>query len=360
RDNMKFIIRYRFLFQHCAIIAIAAAFAFILIPDIAHANSMAPATFTFLSGPPQRVIPIMVVVSILIVLIESLFLWKMLAIGFWGAVWISFVANVISSVFGLIIMGLHMVWDPTDISSYLSYLISIAIIIWCLIKRREIPKLINIVIILCMLAGPLLFLLLIRGGINFLRIFTIWEFPVSVLSALGLSVIVEGETVKRFLGRSNIWTPVFLGNIVTYILLIAITANLYVPAGSRQPAWESRAKGTLRSMGSTQLAYQNTNEGKLYGSFEALKREMYIAEGYNEGNMIENYSMTWQVNNISTMQSEQFPMGLMSTFTVIAYPRDTREGYLSTFGVTDDQKVRKYNPKNKNRYGNVRTWDPIL
>ncbi len=121
-----------------------------------------------------------------------------------------------------------------------------------------------------------------------------------------------------------------------------------------------RAKGTLRSIGSCQLAYQKTNNGKLYGSFEALKRDQYINEGCTLGNMIDNYTMTWEVSNVSTVTTEEMAGGTSSAFTIIAWPRDTRPGFLNTFGVTDDQIVRVYNPTNENDLSKVKTWDPIL
>ena len=145
-------------------------------------------------------------------------------------------------------------------------------------------------------------------------------------------------------------------------ILVWVVGAIAIPSqlGSRRAAWASRAKGTLRSIGSTELAYQSTNNAKVYGSFKAMKDAPYIAEGYTLGSMIENYSMSWQVNNISTVPTEQFPSGNVSTFTVIAWPRDRRRGFLSTFGVTEDQTVRVYTPKNGNRLENVKTWDPIL
>jgi type IV pilus assembly protein PilA len=152
--------------------------------------------------------------------------------------------------------------------------------------------------------------------------------------------------------------------------IIAIIAAIAIPAllNARRAAWMSRAKGTLRSTGSTQLAYQGTNNNKYYGSFRALKDTLYIAEGYNLGNMIENYSMAWTASNPSTGTSA---LGSGSgignnNFTIVAYPRDSRPGYLLTFGITEDQVVRVYNPDNpSNTFASmedphVMTWDPIL
>jgi hypothetical protein len=128
--------------------------------------------------------------------------------------------------------------------------------------------------------------------------------------------------------------------------------------GARRAAYPSRAKGTLRSIGSTELAYQGENKARVYGSFQAMKDTLYIAEGYTLGTMIEKYSMTWQVNNVYTVPTEEFPSRTISTFTVIAWPRAPR--FLPTFGITEDQVVRIYNPENGDDPARVKTWDPIL
>ena len=154
--------------------------------------------------------------------------------------------------------------------------------------------------------------------------------------------------------------------------IIAIIAAIAIPAllNARRAAWMARCKGTLRSIGSSQLAYQGTNNNKHYGTFKALKDDLYIADGYSLGNMIENYSMAWTSTNPYGGPNSSGLDGIgNNTFTVVAYPRDARQGYLSTFGVTEDQVVRVYNPENdindRNQFTDmfdprVNTWDPIL
>jgi len=147
--------------------------------------------------------------------------------------------------------------------------------------------------------------------------------------------------------------------------IIAIIAAIAIPAllNARRAAWQSRAKGTLRSIGSSQLAYQGTNNNKHYGTFDALKKDLYIAEGYTLGNMIENYSMSWEASNPYQGTSGGVGGGGIANnkFTVIAYPRDTRPNFLNTFAVTDDQVVRVFNPGNtSNHWDAVTSWDPIL
>ena len=155
----------------------------------------------------------------------------------------------------------------------------------------------------------------------------------------------------------------FFTAFVLVVILGWVLASFFIPTdyGSRRVAWQSRAKGTLRSIGSSQLAYQGTNYAKNYGSFEAMKDELYVAEGYSLGNMIENYSLTWEVDNgpKELLEEDSLP-NVVHTFTIVAFPRDTRPGYLSTFAITEDQVVRVYNPDEGNDPGNVKTWDPIL
>ena len=144
--------------------------------------------------------------------------------------------------------------------------------------------------------------------------------------------------------------------------IIAIIAAIAIPQllNARRAAWESRAKSTLRSTGSSQLAYQGTNNEKVYGSFEALVSSLYIADGYSLGNMIENYSMSWEVTLVDDVRGAELDgTGIGSNrFTIIAFPRDTREGYLNTFGITEDQVVRVWTDgKDLNA---LSTWDPIL
>ncbi len=132
------------------------------------------------------------------------------------------------------------------------------------------------------------------------------------------------------------------------------------PSTGHPAAWDARAKGTLRSTGSSLLAYQGQNDNNHYGSFQALQDTLFIADGYTLGNMIENYSMTWSVSNVSTVVSEEFPYGVVSTFKIIAYPRETNQRCLMTFAVTEDQVVRAFNPDNENEFLNLKFWDPIL
>lgn len=118
--------------------------------------------------------------------------------------------------------------------------------------------------------------------------------------------------------------------------------------------WDTRARFSLKEIGRSQEAFFNESERGVYGDFEAVRNAGYIREGLSLDSMVENYTLTWDVANLSTVTED------IHTFTIIAYPRDTRPGFLSTFVITEDQKVRIYDPDDGNDFTSIHTWDPIL
>jgi prepilin-type N-terminal cleavage/methylation domain-containing protein len=151
--------------------------------------------------------------------------------------------------------------------------------------------------------------------------------------------------------------------------IIAIIAAIAIPQllNAKRSAWESRAKATLRSYGETELAYQNTNNDRHWGTWVALVDTEYLAEGYSRGNIMENYSL-WEsvVNQTDTSGGMGGGIG-DSTFTIVAFPRKTTPpGYLSTFLIREDQTLRVYRPETPgvNAWGENGdegglTWEPI-
>jgi hypothetical protein len=181
-----------------------------------------------------------------------------------------------------------------------------------------------------------------------------------VLGFPGIYALTEGYFVRKVYKIEDPWKPLLKVKTGSFVLFIIVAMIMPGLLNSSRAAWMSRAKGTLRSIGSAELSYQGHNKGKFYGSFKALQDSQDIATGYTLGNMIENYSMEWQVNNISTGNSDDLPSGDMRSFVVIAWPRDKSPGYLNTFAITDDQVVRVYNPDNGNNLEDIKSWDPIL
>jgi hypothetical protein len=164
--------------------------------------------------------------------------------------------------------------------------------------------------------------------------------------------------------------PVTIACLIILIIVFLIVLPSLI--GARRHAWPSRAsraKSTLRSAASSQMAFKEQNEFGFYGTFQEIKDTLNIAEGYTLSNMIENYSMTWEVNNVSTISPEGIVSVESTSFAIVAYPNGNVP-YLATFGVTEDNVVRVYNPDNyvqgeKNEFIDkydpwVRSWDPIL
>jgi len=151
--------------------------------------------------------------------------------------------------------------------------------------------------------------------------------------------------------------------------IIAIIAAIAIPQllNAKRSAWESRAKATLRSYGETEMAYQNTNNDRFWGTWDALVKTDYLAVGYSKANIIENYSLWETVNNFSALGGEiSYGIG-DRTFTVVAFPRKTTPpGYLATFCIREDQTLRVYRDTTPGAkewgedgdYGGL-TWEPI-
>jgi prepilin-type N-terminal cleavage/methylation domain-containing protein len=151
--------------------------------------------------------------------------------------------------------------------------------------------------------------------------------------------------------------------------IIAIIAAIAIPQllNAKRSAWESRAKSTLRAYGETELAYQNTNNDRHWGSWTALIETDYLAKGYNRGNIIENYSIWTSVYNPSDLEGGSMYGTGDNTFTVVALPRTTRPaGFLATFAIREDQVLRVYRdttmgavPWGQGGDFGAKTWEPI-
>jgi len=139
-----------------------------------------------------------------------------------------------------------------------------------------------------------------------------------------------------------------VGGIVVFLVAIFIPPKF----NAMRSDWMGHAKSTLRSIASIEHAYQLSNASEEFGSFEVLQTDTNFAKGQTLGSMVENYSLYWLPQS-----------GTSSSFTVLALPRDTRNGYLNTFAVTDDLNidiVRVYDPSKGVDFWHIRAWDPIL
>jgi len=162
-----------------------------------------------------------------------------------------------------------------------------------------------------------------------------------------------------------IWWLVGCGGCGCLLVILAIIAAIAIPSmlNARRAAWEAGAKGTLRSLESAQRAYQQDQTEGNFGTFEDLQDEYFVAEGYDLENMIDNYRLTWDVYNSPGEENGKAETSGVHSFTIVAYPLDTRAGYLLTFGVREDGVIRVYNPYqpgSKQSERDVLTWDPIM
>ncbi|MEO7993984.1 MAG: hypothetical protein ABI743_06255, partial [bacterium] len=92
-------------------------------------------------------------------------------------------------------------------------------------------------------------------------------------------------------------------------------------------------------LGSSQLAYQDSNLDKHYGGWGDLLSSNYIQQGYTRSNIIDNYSLAvfYAANPGQRNGRYDYP-----TFTVVAMPMIGPRGNpgLRTFAICDDQVAR--------------------
>ena len=343
--------------RYLSLLSLIATGIYLLFPSAVSANSGIGSAIYLTATPSLVTLKTMGLALVLIVLVEALVFWRILRLSFPKALWISFAANLISTFLGLISTPFAM-YPASDLGAFL--IPAAVLAFWWYKKQHSLPAYVGLIVLLTVFLGSLLFLTTRFLFYSSLTLPKTVFFLLALLPNFGASVFVEGLAARWLLRRPNIWRAIVVANIISYILLVAGASYYFKPRDFDGATGQSWAKGTLRSLGKDQLAYRSNNNAKVYGSFQALKDTDYVPDVYQLDNMVDTYTMTWVVDSVSTAPSEEFPAGVMSTFTIIAYPRDTRPGYLNTFAITDDQAVRVFSPQNGNLMEDVKTWDPIL
>ena len=146
--------------------------------------------------------------------------------------------------------------------------------------------------------------------------------------------------------------------IAVVIVVILVLAFNFWPT-YRRNVLERAAKGTLREIGRAQLAYQGSNNNKLYGSFEVLQGSGYIAENATKENLANGYRISWECPYWD-WDIDPYECGEIGSnrFTIIAYPRYYPPN-LHTFAISEDQKIRIFNPDNRSRVNSITSWDIV-
>lgn len=297
------------------------------------------------------------VLLLIVMVIEAVVYYYMLQMSFGHAVGIAVLLNIVSIAFGFVMIIFGFIGGMIFPLIPLAILIGVAYFSW----RTELPKWVTAIFLAGAIAG--FYPMMAHGMWDGIAIYI--SLLLALFGAFAFTLFSESWVMIYLSNSEKIFRAVLIANIISYILISGFafyegpSHRWYVTGGGRYSAWESRAKGTLRSIGSAQLAYQNSNNARFYGSFDALQNVGDIAEGYTLENMIEGYTMTWEIDNFSTVPTEAYPNGRQKTFIVIAWP-EYQTMLLRTFAITEDQVVRFYNPGNDNELGDVRTWDPIL
>lgn len=143
---------------------------------------------------------------------------------------------------------------------------------------------------------------------------------------------------------------------IDLVLLALILVAIPVSAAHQHEALEQGAAQTLSALGSVQLAYQDMNLDKDYGSFLALQYGGYVGHEVLLSAMIPEYEITRvEINNPDYRYGG---CGADGSFTIVATP-DHDRGRLRTFSICDDQTVRVAPQVMKPEHGNPCNWEPM-
>jgi len=99
---------------------------------------------------------------------------------------------------------------------------------------------------------------------------------------------------------------------------------------------EDRTILTLYALGSSELAFKDTSKDGNYGSIEEMTKEDFIQKGYDENNLIDDYTLAV----FDAAPSRTLPDGTIeeSTFIIIAVPND-RNSNLRIFAIDQEQII---------------------
>jgi hypothetical protein len=161
----------------------------------------------------------------------------------------------------------------------------------------------------------------------------------------------------------NIFWPLLVG--IVLLVVISVIFRIADSPWNNRRRLESNARNKLRELGSAQLAYQALNNHKYYGSLQALQDTSCVDKSATLNSLIEGYEVGWDFFNYHDNPSVLVAFMRNTAFTIVAYPTNLSRPLLRTFGISEDQILRIYNPENSNPFINrndphVQSWDPIL
>jgi len=148
--------------------------------------------------------------------------------------------------------------------------------------------------------------------------------------------------------------PAFVIILIVTVVLFGI-AFITIP-GIIRLNHENRmldARKMLRRLGDSQLAYSHGNFMEDFGSFRSLRDGGYLYPEATPDTLTEQYFYVFDMEATGRGADR-------NSFTIMAYPKDQRDGFLKTFAIREDYVVREYNPGHGNLWEDVTTWDPVL
>jgi len=168
--------------------------------------------------------------------------------------------------------------------------------------------------------------------------------------------VKNGEKQKLPLSKVAIYVLLGIGGL---IILAAVVAVIITPPIARhnRDHYERVAMATLIELAKLQEEYRGINEDGHYGTMRDLCDEGLLDPPVGVGNILDHFYLDWTRDR--KMRSQGGPIYGSNTFTIVAYPLDTRRGYMSTYGIREDGLIRRYVPNRGGAEDDVSTWTRI-
>jgi len=155
------------------------------------------------------------IVFFVIVFVEALVFWRILPASMPRAFMISVTLNLISALFGFFIEQFIYVFSVF----WPIIIILLAIVVYLISRRAKLPLWISVIFILCIMT-------LVFPAMMYGVWFGFWVYitlAIALFSAFGITLYAESWTITWMSDSEHKFRAVLVANIISYILLAAIT-----------------------------------------------------------------------------------------------------------------------------------------
>jgi len=171
---------------------------------------------------------------------------------------------------------------------------------------------------------------------------------------------IDSDPSKQEFHKLRIRWAIMIFLVITAMLIIAaVISAILTPQLLKQKLLSERdtAIRGLEAIADIEAKYRQINQFGHYGDRTALSDNSFLTSNGLSFPVFRNYSIACYVTR-KRLDDTGSVIG-NNTYTIFAYPIDTRTGYLNTFGMREDGIVRLYYPANSDEESDVSAWPPV-